>query len=439
MTFRLVYLGFFASLVTLSPSVSADDWPHWMGPSRDNAWREDGLLEKFPSGGPKILWRSPVHVGYAGPSVAGGRVFVLDYRSPKKGSPNFERKKQPGTERVLCLSESTGKELWSHEYPVVYSISYPFGPRCTPTVDGDRVYTLGAHGHLFCFDVKTGKILWSKDFAKGYGATPALWGYTNHPLVDGDKLICIVGGNGSHAVAFDKKSGKELWRTITAKEQGYCPPVIYEAGGVRQLVLLRADGLSAVNPETGKEYWSLPYDATSGSVIMTPVRHENFLFMGGFSNKNLLVELDQSAPKAKVAWRDLRKKAFSAINVQPFLDGKTLYGFGQKGELHAVNLRTGDRLWSSTAPIDGKRAIQVATAFIVKATKQDRFWLFNERGELIIAQLTRKEYREIDRAKVIEPTGTAFGRRVVWSAPAFANRHAYVRNDKEIICVDLSR
>ena len=125
-----------------------------MGPGRDNVWREEGLLERFPAGGPKVLWRTPIAGGYAGPAVAGGRVFVTDYVTEADiRQSNFERKTSTGTERVLCLDEATGRILWKHEYPVTYTISYPSGPRCTPTVDGDRVYTLGAEGDLLCLAV----------------------------------------------------------------------------------------------------------------------------------------------------------------------------------------------------------------------------------------------------------------------------------------------
>ncbi len=434
---------FTATLVLLLVSGSAlhaDDWPQWMGPRRDNTWREDGIIERFPEGGPKVVWRAPIKGGYAGPAVEGGRVWILDYATQSEKDPNFKRQEKPGTERIVCLDAATGDEIWNHEYPVTYSISYPAGPRCTPTVHEGKVYALGAHGRLTCIDAKTRKILWWKELTREYKTKPALWGYTNHPLVDGKKLICIVGGEGSHAVAFDKDTGKEIWRTITAKEQGYCPPVIYKAGGVRQLVLLRSDGVSGVNPETGDVYWTIPYEATSGSIIMTPILSGEYLYMGGYSNKNLLVGLAKDKPAATEVWRDLKKKALSAVNVQPFLEGNVFYGFDQRGSMHAVEIPSGERLWDSTGPIDGGRPQQVATAFIVKekTATRDRFWLFNERGELIIANLSRDGYEELDRTKVIEPTGAASGRSVVWSAPAFANRRAYIRNDEECVCVELA-
>ena len=414
----------------------AADWPHWMGPTGDNVWHEKGLLKSFPADGPKIVWRAPVAGGYAGPAVVAGRVFLTDYISDEKvEGPNNEQKVYSGTERVLCLDEATGKLLWDHDYRVNYTISYPAGPRCTPTVHESKVYTLGAEGNLFCFDVETGDILWSKDFRKEYADKTAMWGYASHPLIDEQKLICIVGGEGSHAVAFDKDTGKEIWRAVTAEEQGYCPPLIIQAQGSRQLILMRPDAMTSVDPESGQEYWSVPYQADNASIIVRPVYWEGHLFAGGFNNKTLMLKLPPGPPAAEVLWANKKKHGLSPVNVQPFLDHGLMYGVDQNGELMAVEFPGGERLWETSAPL-GKRRVSTGTAFIVQ--QADRYWLFNELGEIIIAKLSREGYEEIDRAKVIEPTNVAYGRDVVWTMPAFANKRMYVRNGKECICVELS-
>jgi len=418
----------------------ADDWPQWMGPQRDNIWREDGLLEKFPESGPPVVWRVPLAGGYAGPAVADGRVYVTDYVTQDNVKiDNFDRKEFTGTERVLCLDEATGEEVWRHEYPVKYAISYPAGPRCTPLVEGDKVYTLGAEGNLICFAADTGSIVWQKDLPKEYNTKTAMWGYASHPLIDGDNLICIAGGEGTHAVALDKNTGKEIWRTLTSPEQGYSPPTIIEAGGQRQLILVRVNAVTSVDPATGKEYWSTPYEATSGSVIMSPVRSGNFLYVGGYANKNLLVELSDDKPAAELVWRDKPQHGISPVNVQPFVDGTLMYGFDQNGRLYGVELPSGERVWDTTEPVS-RRPVYSGTAFIVRQGETgDRYWLFSETGDLIIATLTPEGYEEVDRAHLIEPTNHAFGRDVVWCMPAFANKRMYVRNDKECICVELAK
>ena len=416
----------------------ADDWPQWMGANRDNVWRESGIIQKFPASGPRVIWRAPVAGGYAGPAVAAGRVYITDYVTTENVKvDNFDRKQFSGTERVVCLAEATGKELWKHEYPVEYGISYPAGPRCTPNVHEGKVYTLGAEGNLFCFDAASGAVVWSKNLPQEYKTKTPLWGYAGHPLIDGQKLICLAGGNGSHVVALDKDTGEEIWRALTSSEQGYAPPKIIEAGGVRQLILFHPHALVSVDPETGRQHWSVPYEASSGSAIMTPVRAGNLLYVAGFSNKNLLVELSDGKPAASVLWRDKSKTAISPVNVQPFLEGRILFGFDQNGFLYGIDLATGDRLWQSGKPLNTKRPLGSGTSFIVK--NGDHFWMFNELGELLITKLSRSGYEEIDRAMVIEPTNLAFGRDVVWSPPAWANRHAYIRNDKECLCIDLAQ
>lgn len=429
------------ALLFLSPAASwADDWPQWMGPQRDNVWREDGLLEKFPEGGPRVVWRTPVAGGYAGPAVAGGKLFVTDYVTQDNvKTDNFDRKESTGMERVVCLDAETGSEQWRYEYPVKYTISYPAGPRCTPIVDGDKVYTLGAEGNLICFESKSGDIVWQKDLPKEYDTKTAMWGYASHPLIDGEKLICLAGGKGTHAVALNKNTGEEIWRTLTSPEQGYSPPTIIEAGGRRQLILARIDALTSVDPETGREYWSVPYEATSGSLIMSPVVSSNYLYIAGYNLQSLLVELATQAPAAEIVWRNKAQHGISPVNVQPFVNDGTMYGFDQNGRLYAVELPSGKRLWDTTEPVS-ERPVYSGTAFIVRqGDSGNRYWLFNERGDLIIANLTPEGYEEADRAAgIIAPTNQAFGRDVVWCMPAFANRRMYVRNDQECICVELS-
>ncbi len=423
-------------LCAILTPVSAEDWPHWMGPTRDNVWHEDGLVATFAEGGPPVVWRTKVAGGYAGPAVADGKVFVTDYVTGDDVKiANFERKNSTGVERVWCLEETTGKELWRHEYPVTYTISYPAGPRCTPTVHGDKVYTLGAEGDLYCLDVNTGKVLWAKNFPKDYGAKTSIWGYSSFPLVDGEKLICVVGGEGSHAVAFDLETGDEIWRALTCTDQGYSPPTIIEAAGARQLILLCPDKVASLDPETGKENWTAPYDANNGLISMSPVVMDDYMFVGGYDKKNLLLKLATDNPGAEVVWGNEAKKGMSPVNVQPYLDGKIMYGVDHNGVLMAVELPGGDRLWETPKPI-GDRPAGSGTAFIVR--QGHRYWLFNDSGELIIARLTPEGYEEIDRAKIIEPTNNAFGREVVWCMPAFANHRLFVRNDEECICVDLA-
>src|SRR5262245_28185741 len=204
--------------------VHADDWPEIRGKGRLGIWNETGVLEKFPEGGLKVLWRTPVKAGFSGPAVADGRVFLMDF-APTQGLR--------GTERALALNEKTAAVLWTREWPVDYTgMSYPLGPRATPTVDGDRVYFAAADGKLFCLDARTGGIIWKKDYVADYGADRHAWaldwGFSSSPLVDGNRLIGMVGGRpDAKVVAFDKMTGAELWRALSSDtDLGAAQPII---------------------------------------------------------------------------------------------------------------------------------------------------------------------------------------------------------------------
>jgi outer membrane protein assembly factor BamB len=420
-----------------TPLAQAEDWPQWMGPKRDNVWREDGILDKFPKGGPKVVWHVPVAGGYAGPAVSGGKVFVTDYVTAADVKiPNFDRKEFSGTERVLCFDQKTGKEKWKYDYPVKYSISYPAGPRCTPTVHEGKVYTLGAEGNLLCFDADSGKVVWEKELKKEYKTKSALWGYAAHPLIDGKKLVTLVGGDGSHVVAFDKDTGKELWKAGSQAEQGYSPVMITEAGGKRQMIVSGTKAIYSLDPEKGERYWTTPFEVDNGCIVMTPVRSGDHLFIGGYNGKSTVLKLTADKPGVEVVWKNKKDHGVSPISVQPFLQDGVLYGYDDSGIMYAVELPSGKRLWDGPGPVGGEPKGS-ETAFIVK--NGDRFFFFAETGHLVIGKLTPKGYEEIDRVKVIDQTNTAFGRKVVWCAPAYADKKIYIRNDKELICLDLSK
>ncbi|MEI7461801.1 MAG: PQQ-binding-like beta-propeller repeat protein [Pirellula sp.] len=424
-------------LLQVSERSVAEDWPNWMGPNRDNVWNIAKPPQSLPSGSLKAKWTAPVAGGYSGPAVVGNRIYVTDLVTKADAKvDNFGRKSFDGTERVLCFDANTGKAIWKHEYNVTYAISYPAGPRCTPVVDVGNVYTLGAEGDLFCLEAETGKVVWSRKLKDDYKTNSALWGFAAHPLIDGDNLITLAGGEGSHTVCLNKKTGKEVWRFGTAPEQGYSPPSIITAGGVRQLILPNPTAINSVDPATGKLYWTLPYDASNGSVIMVPIQVGKYLFVAGYSDKNLLIELDATSPKAKEVWRNVAKKALSPVNVQPMAIGDVVYGMDQSGEMIAFKIDTGERLWETSKPI-GRRPLGSGTAFLVRSG--DLFYLFNELGELVVAKMNPQGYEEISREKIIEQTNNAFGREVVWCPPAFANGCIYVRNDEKLICVPLTK
>lgn len=435
---RLLSIATLAAAATAAP---ADDWPQWMGPGRDNVWKETGIVDTLPAGGPKVLWRAKIAGGYAGPAVADGIVYCGDYVSKDQtqqqlDSGNFDRSGSSGTEAWKAYDEKTGNLLWTYDYPVKYAISYPSGPRCTPTVHDGKVYVLGAEGHLACLEAKSGKKIWAKELKDVYKTKSALWGYAAHPIIDGKKLITLAGGNGSHVVALDKDTGNEIWKSQTQAEQGYAPPLFVTASGVRQMIVAGPQAVYALDPETGKRLWTTKYDASNGSIIMTPIVVGDYLFVAGYQGKNLLCKFTKDKPGVEVVAKDQRGKFMSPVNVQPFAENGIVYGHDESGKFIAFKLETGERIAEGGGAL-GDDPKGSGTAFIVK--NGNRFVFFTETGDLTFGTLSSNGYKETSRAHVIDMTNSAFGRKVVWCQPAFANKHCYVRNDKELICLDLAK
>lgn len=427
--------------VALGHSAIADDWPQWLGPERSSVWRETGIVHKFPEDGLPVKWRAECGLGYSGPAVAAGKVFLADYVKESGTVTNNPggRDELKGRERLLCLDANTGELLWKFEYEQPYFVSYPGGPRCTPTVDGDRVYSLGAEGKLFCLAVDDGQVIWGKDFKKEYQAATPFWGHSAHPLVDGDLLFCLVGSDGNAAMAFDKHTGKEVWRALSANDgPGYCPPTMIEHAGVRQLLIWHPESINSLDPKTGKVYWSIPLKPAYGMSVTAPRKAGSYLFASGIGEVGALLRLDDDKPGAEVVWRGEQRSAVYCCNSTPFIEDGTIYGCDVgTGYLIAARLSDGQRLWETRkATRDGDRRDRHATAFIVQ--HDDHYFLFAETGDLISAKLSPSGYTEISRFHVLEPTNEAFRRNVVWSHPALANRCLFARNDKEIVCVSLA-
>jgi outer membrane protein assembly factor BamB len=444
---RFVALLLIFALYFTSDRLRADDWPQWLGPNRDSIWRETGIISSFPKQGPPVVWRAAIGAGYSGPAVSQGRVFVLDRElSTNTFNPAdpFARGSIPGVERVTCLDAANGERLWRYEYNCPYTVSYPAGPRTTPLVSGGAVFTLGAEGNVFCLNVTNGAVVWSRDFKKDYKISTPMWGFAGNPLLDGNRLICLAGGSNTTVVALDKDTGQELWHALSAKEPGYSSPAIINAGGVRQLIVWDPQSVNSLDPQTGAVYWSSNSTAAirAGMTISTPRQMGDLLFLTCFYNGSWMLKLDAAKPGASTLWQSHRiseknTDGLHSVLSTPFLEDGYIYGTCSYGQLRCLNATNGDRIWetfNATTP-DGKE-MRWANAFIVK--NGDRLFLFNEKGDLIIAHLTPKGYEELSRAHIIDPINRDTGRLVVWSHPAFANRCVYARNDKEIVCVDLA-
>ncbi len=432
-------------------SARADDWPHWMGPRMDDVLREKGLIDKFPADGPKIEWRAKIGPGYTGPSVVGNRVFLMDRTKDDRAGDKVENDVRkfgmiPGGERVVCLDATDGHEIWSRDYDCPYKIAYPTGPRCTPSVVGDQVYTLGAMGDLRCWNVETGDLVWEKKLTEQYKTRPPVWGYASHPLIDGQHLIVPVGGEGSAVVCFDRMTGEEIWKALTSSDVAYAPLVMYQTDAAhRQLIFWHGDGVDSLNPETGEHYWHVVFPEkkmqAAATSIITPQIVGDQLLVSEYYKGTLLLEIGSNPPSVKEVYRTNRedpehKHSINALMTTPVIRDGYVYGMTGDGDLRCVRLADNAMQWTLPTLL-GKKAVEFGTLFIVE--NEGRYFIFDDAGELIIGKFSPTEFTEIDRAKVLEPTGAARGRKIVWSHPAFSNGKMFARNDNEIVCVNLKR
>jgi outer membrane protein assembly factor BamB len=432
------------------PSLRADDWNGWLGPKRDGIWREQGLLDSIPKNGLKVLWRAPVAMGYAGPAVANGKVYLLDRElKPGASAPKdpFERSKGiPGNERVVCFDARTGKQLWVFEYDCPYTVSYASGPRTTPFVDGDHVYAYGTEGHIHCLDANNGKLIWGRRISEH--PTP-LWGYAGHPLVDGDLVYVTVADPKGILYALNKKTGERAWQAIPTKECGYSPPVIRESNGKRQLLQWYPAGVTSLDPATGKAYWTVPQEPMEyGVSIVTPQimreKDGDWLFVSSQYGGAVMIRLGKDAagnPTGKLVYNRVMKgkrgsDAIQTLMATPMLRDGHVYGLDARGQLRCLVAATGDRVWESTAVTTyDEEPISWATAFITPLGETGGRTLFaNEHGDLVLGELSPAGFKQLGKTHLIDPTNTDAHRSVLWSHPAYANKCIFWKNDKELVC-----
>lgn len=411
----------------------ADEWPQWRGPGRDGVWRESGLVKTFAGPELESRWRVPVSNGYSGPAVAGGRVYLTDRVTEPR---EFER--------VLCFDERTGETIWTHKYECEYeSVGYPDGPRASVLVNDGRAYVLGAMGHFRCLDASTGRVLWKKGPGTDYDIDVPRWGLAAAPLVEGDLVIAQIGARpGACIVAWDRKNGQERWRALDDKAS-YSAPIVVDQAGKRVLVCWTGDNIAGLDPANGTVYWKYPTPPYKMVInVPTPVFDGERLFLACFYDGSYMFRLRRDKLAVELVWRRQGKSekvtdGLHSMISTPLIQGDYVYGIDSYGQLRCLDAATGDRVWEDLTVVPENRW---ANAHMVLNGRQ--VWMFNERGELIIGELSPKGFKEISRAGIIEPTTGQLNKKgrggVCWSHPAFANRHIFVRNDDELVCVGLA-
>jgi outer membrane protein assembly factor BamB len=364
----------------------AADWPGILGPTR-NGRSPLSVADSWAAGEPKELWSVKIGEGYSGPVVSDGKVLV------------FSREKK--AEVLLALDGKTGKEQWRFASPTTYRDDYGKGdgPRATPVIDGDRVYLVGAAGQMHCVELKTGKEVWQKSLAKEYELKPSFFGIGSTPVIEGKLLIANVGGENAGVVAFDKATGKEVWKA-SDDAASYSSPIIAELNGKKELVLLTREGVLGLEPSSGKELFRKRWRSRNSASVnaSTPLAIEGkyLFFTSSYNTGALLVERTKDG--IKEIWSN--DSSMSCQFNTPVVVGEHLYGFHgrqeTKTEFRCVEWKTGKVKWSeagfacSSMLSAGKKLLVVEEAgrvLLCDANPEK----YSSRGEKTLAGLWRAE------------------------------------------------
>jgi outer membrane protein assembly factor BamB len=378
-------------------------WYQWRGPNRDGRSAETGLLKAWPSAGPPRLWRATgAGTGYSSFSASGGRLYTLGARG--------------NTEFVVAFDENTGKRVWETSHGRRFDNDRGDGPRGTPTVDGERVYALGASGDLSCLDASTGKIIWARNLLREFGGYNIPWGLSESPLVTGDRVLVNAGGPNASVVALNKTTGAVLWRS-QSDEAGYSSAVLAQVGGNQQAIFFTGRRALGVDVRDGRLLWS--YDRVSNSTanIATPVVSGNRVFVSSdYGTGAVLLELSPGGAREVYFTREMRNHHSSSVLV-----GDHVYGFSGS-ILTALRFADGSVAWRDRSV--GKGSVIYA---------DQRLYLYSENGVVGLAEASPAGYREHGRFRIES------GSLPTWSHPIITAGKLILRDQDIVYAYDVKQ
>ncbi len=381
--------------------LDADDWPQWRGPDRTGVSRETGWKAQWPAEGPPVAWKAKLGLGFSSVVVSQGRVFSMGHLD--------------GQDRVTCLEEATGKELWRHQYPADLGDKYfEGGTTGTPTVDGGQVFVLSRWGDLLCFEAATGTVAWSKNIQQETGIRIPDWGFGGAPVVTGGVVILNVGEAG---LAVDRQTGALKWKSAD-KNAGYSTPLPLP-GTPELMVTSSGQAYAAVHPQTGQEVWRIRWVTQYGVNAADPVVSGNRMFLSsGYGKGGAVYEIGRGEPREVWKSKVLRTQMNAAVLFEDHLygvDGDTT----DKATLKCVEFATGTEKW--THPGFGSGAVLIANGYLIA---------LGGTGELFMAPASPKGFEPLTQAQVIGGK--------TWTAPVLANGRLYCRNSRgDLVCLNL--
>jgi outer membrane protein assembly factor BamB len=419
--------GFFVALAlaaTLGPGralrAAGGDWIQWGGPNRNFTADSTGLAQSWPASGPKKLWSRALGEGHSSILIEGGRLYTM-YRPA--GLMSYVRRSQE--EVVAALDAASGTAIWEYRYPAPtdgLDFSQGAGPHSTPLIVGNRLFATSTRRELFALDKSTGKLLWSHDFVKEYGAPPLDRGYTCSPIAYNGRVIVTVGGPNQAVAAFDQQSGALVWKSGSS-DLSPASPVFIDVDGQQQLLIFGGDRIVGMNPADGQTLWSHPHKTDWGLNISTPVwsPSDHLLFVSSaYSSGSRVLELHQAAGKTTVAekWYSNRMRVHIGTVIRI---GNHVYGssgdFGPSF-LTAVDVTTGKIAWQDRS---------FSRAQLLYA--DGKMILLDEDGNLGLATVSPQGIRVLARASVLEHTS--------WTPPTLSGTTLYVRDRKNIAAFSL--
>ncbi len=423
-------------LTTMAPapkgSAAAGDWPQWRGPNRDGHSTSTGLLQKWPEGGPKLVYKTDtIGPGYGSPAISGGRMIIVGAENASKTKPDGD------TVVVYCLDPATGKEIWKTPIgSVKQEMNRGGAARGTATIAGELVYVVEPLGDVICLKAEDGKKVWSKSMVKDLGGAVPIWGYSESVLIDGDKLVCTPGGGKGTLAALDKKTGTFLWQSKEITDGAcYSSVILAEVDGVKQYIQQSVQGTFGVSVTDGKRLWHVANKGYKIAVCPTPVFYKNHVFAtAGYGAGCKLIKLSKNGDGIK-AEEVYDAKVIANHHGGVLRVGDYLYGHTDREWACLKFLTTGDNdgpkpEWTSKKQEKGSVSFADGCLYTYGETK----------GEVVLVKADSKDWLETGRFTIPEKSQfrRAFSNGGIWAHPVIANGKLYLREYEWLFCYDVN-